>query len=86
MQGHVISFDKQLHHHHITVNKTISALGKSAMNHLSQCMYTVGFGSNDYAEYDSIKLKPTPEEYASHLITKYSRQLRVCINLIIPIL
>lgn len=74
----MISLDEQLQNHQTTVNKIISSLGNGEGEKLlSQCIYSVGMGSNDYAAYATSVVKTTPELYASQLIDQYSLQLRV---------
>lgn len=67
------------------MQQLVSILGDedSAANHLSQCIFTVGMGSNDYlnnyfmpAVYSSSR-QYTPEQYADVLINQYSQQLTV---------
>jgi phospholipase/lecithinase/hemolysin len=70
------------------VQQLVSILGDedSAANHLSQCIFTVGMGSNDYLNnYFMPIIYPTsqqytPEQYADVLIDQYSQQLRVLYN------
>ncbi|OEL27180.1 GDSL esterase/lipase [Dichanthelium oligosanthes] len=84
LQGQRISFGGQLQNYQAAVQQLVSILGDedSAANHLSQCIFTVGMGSNDYlnnyfmpAVY-STSQQYTPEQYADVLIDQYSQQLR----------
>jgi phospholipase/lecithinase/hemolysin len=70
------------------VQQLVSILGDedSAANHLSQCIFTVGMGSNDYLNNYFMPIvyptsqQYTPEQYADVLIDQYSQQLRVLYN------
>ncbi|NP_001149080.1 anther-specific proline-rich protein APG precursor [Zea mays] len=82
--GQRISFGGQLQNYQAAVQQLVSILGDedSAASHLSQCIFTVGMGSNDYlnnyfmpAVY-STSQQYTPEQYADVLINQYSQQLR----------
>jgi phospholipase/lecithinase/hemolysin len=88
LQGQRISFGGQLQNYQSAVQQLVSILGDedSAANHLSQCIFTVGMGSNDYLNnyfmptfYPSSQ-QYTPEQYADALIDQYSQQLRVMYN------
>ena len=67
------------------MQQLVSILGDedSAANHLSQCIFTVGMGSNDYLNnyfmptIYTTSQQYTPEQYADVLIDQYSQQLRV---------
>jgi hypothetical protein len=67
------------------VEQLVSILGDedSAANHLSQCIFTVGMGSNDYLNnyfmptVYSTSRQYTPEQYADVLVNQYTQQLRV---------
>ncbi|RCV27346.1 hypothetical protein SEVIR_5G320400v4 [Setaria viridis] len=86
--GQRISFGGQLQNYQAAVQQLVSILGDedSAANHLSQCIFTVGMGSNDYlnnyfmpAVY-STSQQYTPEQYADALAGQYSQQLRTLYN------
>lgn len=85
LQGARITMDGQLVNHFNTVTRINALLGETnaAADHLSKCLYTVGMGNNDYLNnYFEPELYPTnylytPEEFADHLIEKYSNQLKV---------
>ncbi|KQK09725.1 GDSL esterase/lipase At1g29660 [Brachypodium distachyon] len=86
--GQRISFGGQLQNYQAAVQQLVSILGDedSAANHLSQCIFTVGMGSNDYlnnyfmpAVYSSSR-QYTPEQYADVLINQYSQQLTTLYN------
>ncbi|WVZ68837.1 hypothetical protein U9M48_017725 [Paspalum notatum var. saurae] len=82
--GQRISFGGQLQNYQAAVQQLVSILGDedTAASHLSQCIFTVGMGSNDYlnnyfmpAVY-STSQQYTPEQYADVLLGQYSQQLR----------
>ncbi|GJN17677.1 hypothetical protein PR202_gb04766 [Eleusine coracana subsp. coracana] len=83
--GQRISFGGQLQNYQQAVQQLVSILGDedSAASHLSQCIFTVGMGSNDYLNnyfmptIYSTSQQYTPEQYADALIQQYSQQLRV---------
>lgn len=86
LQGFVLSMNKQLLNHQITVVRIKNILtrdGKSTNGYLNKCLYTVGMGNNDYINnYFLPKFYPTsriytPEQYATVLIQQYSQQLKV---------
>lgn len=75
----------QVRNYQTTVAEVVTILGdeETAANYLSQCIHTVGMGSNDYlnnyfmpAFYSSGR-QYTPEQFADLLIQQYSEQLRV---------
>uniref|UniRef100_M8BI82 GDSL esterase/lipase n=1 Tax=Aegilops tauschii TaxID=37682 RepID=M8BI82_AEGTA len=75
-QGQRISFGGQLQNYQAAVQQLVSILGDedSAADHLSQCIFTVGMGSNDYLNnyfmptVYSTSRQYTPEQYADVLI------------------
>ncbi|PIN04347.1 Triacylglycerol lipase [Handroanthus impetiginosus] len=76
--GDLISLSEQLENHKTTISRINTIIGNpdSAKQRLSQCIYSVGMGSNDYAAY-ALTLGPySPEQFAAILIEQYSRQLR----------
>ncbi|KAL5989833.1 hypothetical protein ACLOJK_010728 [Asimina triloba] len=86
--GARISMNGQLRNYQATVAEVVSLLGDedSAADYLSQCIYSVGMGSNDYlnnyfmpAAYQTSR-QFTPEQYAQVLIQQYSQQLRTLYN------
>ena len=85
LQGQRISFGGQLQNYQAAVQQLVNILGDedSAANHLSQCIFTVGMGSNDYLNnyfmptVYSTSQQYTPEQYADVLINQYAQQLRV---------
>ena len=88
MQGQRISFGGQLQNYQSAVQQLVSILGDedSAANHLSQCIFTVGMGSNDYLNnyfmptvYGTSR-QYNPEQYADVLVNQYSQQLRILYN------
>ncbi|CAM8878508.1 unnamed protein product [Rhodiola kirilowii] len=82
-QGDRITLKEQVQLHDITVNRlTIQLLNRTAaVNHLKQCIYTLGFGSNDYINnyfmpdmYTSSQ-RFTPEQFAKLIVSEYGAQL-----------
>ncbi|CAM8887694.1 unnamed protein product [Rhodiola kirilowii] len=82
-QGDRITLKEQVQLHDITVNRlTIQLLNRTAaVNHLIQCIYTLGFGSNDYINnyfmpdmYTSSQ-RFTPEQFAKLIASEYGAQL-----------
>lgn len=75
----------QLRNYQTTVAEVVTLLGDedTAANYLSQCLYTVGMGSNDYLNnyfmpaFYSTSRQYTPEQFADLLIQQFSEQLRV---------
>ncbi|PSS29030.1 GDSL esterase/lipase [Actinidia chinensis var. chinensis] len=86
--GARISMNRQLLNHQITISRIAFLLGSkgAANNYLSQCIYSVGMGSNDYINnYLMPQFYPTsylytPDQYADVLIQQYSKQLRTLYN------
>lgn len=84
MQGDHISFNKQLVNHALIVSRIKTMMGiRAGRDYLGKCLYTVGFGSNDYINnYFLPQFYPTsriytPDQYADLLIQLYSVQLKV---------
>lgn len=86
--GARISFGGQVNNYRNTVSQIVDILGDedSAADYLSQCIYTVGLGSNDYLNnYFMPNTYPTsrrytPEQYAAVLIQQYSGYIRTLYN------
>uniref|UniRef100_A0A0D9V5L8 GDSL esterase/lipase n=1 Tax=Leersia perrieri TaxID=77586 RepID=A0A0D9V5L8_9ORYZ len=86
--GERISFSEQLQNYQAAVQRLVSTLGDegTAANRLSQCIFTVGMGSNDYLNnyfmpaFYSTSRQYTPEQYADVLINQFSQQLRTLYN------
>ncbi|KAL3851428.1 hypothetical protein ACJIZ3_013310 [Penstemon smallii] len=84
LYGDVISFNEQLSNHESMISHVVKLLGTEsrAKQHLSSCIYSVGFGSNDYLAnylpkyYSSISTPYNPQQFASLLVSKYSNQLQ----------
>ncbi|CAL5412419.1 unnamed protein product [Camellia sinensis] len=82
--GARITMKGQVNNYKNTVSQVVDMLGDedSAKNYLSQCIYSVGLGSNDYLNnyfmptYYSTSRQYTPEQYAQVLIQQYSQQIR----------
>ncbi|KAL9257133.1 GDSL esterase/lipase-like protein [Drosera capensis] len=80
--GEVLNIQQQLENHKIIIAK----LKKQGINNLSECLYTVNMGTNDYinnyyALGYSTWLFYTPEEYAADLITRYREFLQEMFSL-----
>ncbi|XWS12449.1 hypothetical protein CRYUN_Cryun37aG0089700 [Craigia yunnanensis] len=82
--GDRISFSGQVKNYQQTVSQVVNLLGDedTAANYLSQCIYSIGLGSNDYLNnyfmplYYSTSRQYTPEQYADILIQEYTQQLQ----------
>ncbi|XP_042504053.1 GDSL esterase/lipase At5g45670-like [Macadamia integrifolia] len=82
--GARISMNGQLQNHRSVISQVVNILGTSdaATNHLQNCIYMVGMGSNDYLNNYFMPLiygtswRYTPDQYANVLIEQYSQQLR----------
>ncbi|KAM7258170.1 hypothetical protein ACFE04_013911 [Oxalis oulophora] len=87
--GQRISFSGQVRNFQSTVSQVANILGgtDAAANYLSQCIYSVGLGSNDYLNnyfmptYYSTSRRYTPEQYANVLIQQYTQQVQNLYNL-----
>ncbi|CAN1150182.1 GDSL esterase/lipase At5g45670 [Linum perenne] len=83
--GGRISFSGQVKNYQTTVSQIVDLLGDedSAAQHLSQCIYSIGLGSNDYLnnyfmpQFYNTGSQFTPEQYADDLIEKYTQQLQI---------
>ncbi|KAJ8762024.1 hypothetical protein K2173_006626 [Erythroxylum novogranatense] len=81
--GACISLEQQLQSHQVTISSMVEKLGNdSTLNHLNQCLYTVGMGSNDYINnyfdkenYNTSQMYQL-DAYSELLIQEYSKQLR----------
>lgn len=83
--GGRISFNRQLTNHVTTILRLVDLIGNGSVagvrQQLSECIYTVGMGSNDYInnyfypEYYQTSRLYTPEQYAEILVKQYSEQL-----------
>ncbi|XP_075496926.1 LOW QUALITY PROTEIN: GDSL esterase/lipase At1g29660-like [Primulina tabacum] len=82
--GDRIDFSGQINNYKNTVSQIVDILGDedTAANYLSQCIYSVGVGSNDYLNnyfmpnnYPTSR-QYTPQQYAQVLIEQYTDQLR----------
>uniref|UniRef100_A0A7N0UFR7 GDSL esterase/lipase n=1 Tax=Kalanchoe fedtschenkoi TaxID=63787 RepID=A0A7N0UFR7_KALFE len=82
-QGDRLSLGEQVFLHKTTVSRLGLLLKgrKAALNYLKKCIYTVGFGSNDYvnnyfmSEAYTTSQEFTTEAYAEVLAQEYLRQL-----------
>ncbi|BAT87264.1 hypothetical protein LR48_Vigan09g227400 [Vigna angularis] len=86
--GGRISFRGQVQNYQRTVTQIVNLLGdeNTAADYLSQCIYSIGLGSNDYLNnyfmplvYSSSR-QFTPQQYANVLIQAYAQQLTVLYN------
>ncbi|XP_015697121.2 GDSL esterase/lipase At5g45670-like [Oryza brachyantha] len=85
--GERISLSRQLQNYQAVVQQLVSILGEdTAASRLSQCIFTVGMGSNDYLNnyfmpaFYPTSQQYTPEQYADVLINQYAQQLRTLYN------
>uniref|UniRef100_A0A7N0T4C4 Uncharacterized protein n=1 Tax=Kalanchoe fedtschenkoi TaxID=63787 RepID=A0A7N0T4C4_KALFE len=82
--GARIPFSGQVRNYQTTVREVVEILGdeNQAANYLSQCIYSIGLGSNDYLNnyfmpnYYNTGSRYTTEQYAELLIQEYTQQLR----------
>nr|XP_043610629.1 GDSL esterase/lipase At5g45670-like [Erigeron canadensis] len=84
--GGRICLGNQIKNHLITILRLSYLIGKGSLvetrKYLSQCIYTVGMGNNDYInnyfvpKYYQTSIRYTPEQYAQVLIKQYSAQLQ----------
>lgn len=87
MQGDNLSFNRQLANHLLIVSRIkIMMWVSGGRDYLAKCLYTVGFGSNDYINnyflpqfYSTSRIYPSPDRYAAVLIQQYSLQLKVSV-------
>ncbi|KAL9272361.1 GDSL esterase/lipase-like protein [Drosera capensis] len=76
------SLDEQLKFFNVTKLKLLLFKGSETREYLSQCLYTLDIGSNDYInnyfapEGYTSRTKYTPEQYATVLINQYSQQIQ----------
>ncbi|CAN1329541.1 GDSL esterase/lipase At1g29660 [Linum perenne] len=80
VQGERIPMRKQLDNHEATLAKILERMGDvaSAANHVSKCLYTLGFGNNDFLNnyfrpeyYPSSRLY-TVEQFSRMLVNDYT--------------
>jgi phospholipase/lecithinase/hemolysin len=84
IQGGRITFSGQVQNYQSAVEELVSILGDedSAAAHLSQCIFTVGMGSNDYLNnyfqpaFYNTATRYTPAQYADDLAARYLQLLR----------
>ncbi|XP_074590094.1 GDSL esterase/lipase At5g45670-like [Curcuma longa] len=83
--GGRIPFSGQLQNYQEAVEQIVSLVGgeDSAAAYLSQCIFSVGMGSNDYLNnyfmpaFYSTGQRFSPEEFADALIRQYTQQLKI---------
>ncbi|KAK9064309.1 hypothetical protein SSX86_015689 [Deinandra increscens subsp. villosa] len=86
--GARISFGGQVNHYVTTVSHIVRILGNvdSAANHLKQCIFSIGLGSNDYlnnyfmTDYYDTSHRYNAKQYANILIRQYAKQIRILYN------
>ncbi|ONK68305.1 uncharacterized protein A4U43_C05F9940 [Asparagus officinalis] len=86
--GGRISFGGQVQNYVQASQQIVNMLGDedSAADHLSQCIFSLGLGSNDYLNnyfmpnYYSSSSQYSPEQWADILINQYSQQIRTLYN------
>ncbi|OMO67798.1 Lipase, GDSL [Corchorus olitorius] len=81
--GHRVSLNQQLRNHKTIISRINSKLGdSSAKKLLSQCIYSLQIGCNDYfnnyfqPEFYNTSSQYTPKQYAMVLIDQYSEQIK----------
>ncbi|KAL1559729.1 GDSL esterase/lipase-like isoform X1 [Salvia divinorum] len=87
--GSRISLDQQLRNHEIVLSRFAALYGNvsSAKQRLNKCFYYMVVGSNDYinnyykSKYYTTRRLYTPQQYATFLANKFSRQLKQLYNL-----
>lgn len=84
-QGDRITMNEQIRNHRIIISRirTILRNNTSTKNLLSQCIYSLQMGSNDYINnyfqprfFSSSRRRYTPQQFAQLLIEQYSRQIK----------
>ncbi|KAF3795037.1 GDSL esterase/lipase [Nymphaea thermarum] len=86
--GGRITLSGQIQNYRNAVSQIVNVLGDedSAANHLSQCIFSLGLGGNDYLnnyfmpQFYSTGSQYTPEDYADNLIESYTQQLVTLYN------
>ncbi|CAN6483534.1 unnamed protein product [Victoria cruziana] len=86
--GGRITFSGQIQNYRNAVSAIVNVLGDedSAANHLSQCIFSIGMGGNDYLnnyfmpQFYSTGSQYTPDDYADNLIQSYTQQLTTLYN------
>ncbi|XP_047943870.1 GDSL esterase/lipase At1g29670-like [Salvia hispanica] len=80
--GDVLTMSDQVSNHEAILRDASEKVGiKLSLQHLSNCTYYVGMGSNDYLgnylpKYYASTTQYTPEQFASLAIAQYSKHLR----------
>ncbi|XP_034889984.1 GDSL esterase/lipase At2g19010 [Populus alba] len=80
--GVLVSFNKQIQHHQVTMSRIHHILGKNHSNYLKQCLYLSMIGNNDYInnyflpKYYNSSRHYTPKQYANVLVEEYARHLK----------
>jgi len=83
LQGVLVSFNKQIEHHQVTMSRIHHILGKNHSNYLKQCLYLSMIGNNDYInnyflpKYYNSSRHYTPKQYANVLVEEYAQHLKV---------
>ncbi|KDP21165.1 hypothetical protein JCGZ_21636 [Jatropha curcas] len=86
--GQRIPLGTQLEHHAITVSRLVKIFGseRSTDWYLSQCLYSVGMGNNDYInnyflpQYYNTSQEYTLQQFTTLLIQQYKQQLKTLYN------
>ncbi|KAE8682111.1 GDSL esterase/lipase [Hibiscus syriacus] len=82
-----IPFDQQIRNFQITLDQIMMNLGAiDVAEALAKCIFFVGIGSNDYLNNYLMPNYPTRnqyngQQYADHLVQKYTQQLRTLYNM-----
>ena len=87
LQGVRIPLNEQLKNHKTIISRISRLLGNGSSTRklLSQCIYSIQIGSNDYInnyfkpEFYNTSRQYTLEQYAAVLVQKYSNQIKVSI-------
>ncbi|KAL9346442.1 hypothetical protein Peur_061295 [Populus x canadensis] len=80
--GVLVSFNKQIQHHQVTMSRIHHILGTNHSNYLNQCLYLSMIGNNDYInnyflpKYYNSSRHYTPKQYATVLVEEYARHLK----------
>ncbi|OMO71723.1 Lipase, GDSL [Corchorus capsularis] len=85
--GERVPLNEQLRNHKTIISRISRELGdSSAKELLSQCIYSLAIGNNDYInnyfqpEFYNTSLQYTPEQYAAVLVEQYSQQIKSLYN------
>ena len=85
LQGVRVPLNEQINNHKTIISRISNILGNdsSTKELLSQCIYSVQIGSNDYFNnyfkpmFYNTSRQYTPDQFAAVLVEKYSKQIKV---------